>query len=168
MRIHIVRPKETLVTIANKYQVTLDDLRQFNPDFIQPDCLVAGMKVYVPNLKKVSEALGEEDPETVVTTAEKENKKNSHTVHHEMNVTGEPSSNVAKATILPKEHHHSFETVKQLNKEEKVIKQPKKSLQKKQKNYEPWPPIARSSITHSSSFHGYYRPYLHQLSQKSK
>jgi spore germination protein YaaH len=52
MRIHIVRSKETFVTIANKYQVTLDDLRQFNPDFIQPDCLVAGMKVYIPNLKK--------------------------------------------------------------------------------------------------------------------
>ncbi|MGM0524467.1 MAG: LysM peptidoglycan-binding domain-containing protein, partial [Bacillota bacterium] len=61
MRIHIVRPKETFVTIANKYQVTLDDLRQFNPDFIQPNCLVAGMKVYIPNLKKVTEAFQDSD-----------------------------------------------------------------------------------------------------------
>lgn len=158
MRIHIVRPKETFVTIANKYQVTLDDLRQFNPDFIQPDCLVAGMKVYIPNLKKVTEAFQDNEGNQEGNTSSEVASKVTEQLDFEMQSTMLSSSNEqASLKISPSPVEETHETpTHQPPQPPTVEAKVKHSLPEatevsakkvipKRKFYEPWPPIKRTA-----------------------
>ncbi len=164
MRIHIVRPKETFVTIANKYQVTLDDLRQFNPDFIQPDCLVAGMKVYVPNLKKVTEAFQESDLSQ--SPMNKKELKGGGKEEGSLTQTNHVMSSEQKGQVLSdktplismKEDKQTLEIKKQTTVNKIETQKKTKKIQQdsqpphvtgvqtpKRKYYEPWPPIKRTA-----------------------
>jgi spore germination protein YaaH len=164
MRIHIVRPKETFVTIANKYHVTLDDLRQFNPGFIQLDCLVEGMKVYIPNLKKVTEAFQDSDHHQNLTSTNKI--KQEETKEVSLTSTKHVISAEQNEEVL--QNHASF-TFNKENQQKPVIKKQvsantigkqkeTKKTQKasqtshatgvqtpKRKYYEPWPSIKRTA-----------------------
>lgn len=170
MRIHIVRPKETFVTIANKYQVTIDDLRQFNPDFIQPDCLVAGMKVYIPNLKKVTETFSEE--------MEEENEVKCNGIQKTQdNLMASLELKPSAAYVSNEKQHVSFdnkgseEQVKTTTvtavKQEKPLPE-KQSIKKhgstlsgdKKKKYQPWPPIKRPLHHAYPCPYGCWRWYL--------
>ncbi|WP_281889013.1 LysM peptidoglycan-binding domain-containing protein [Paenibacillus sp. YYML68] len=52
MKIHIVKPGDTLYKLCEKYNVELDKLIAANPQIPNPDVLDVGMKVKVPNAPK--------------------------------------------------------------------------------------------------------------------
>ncbi|GEN56016.1 hypothetical protein GCM10012290_09400 [Halolactibacillus alkaliphilus] len=170
MRIHIVRPKETFVTIANKYQVTMDDLRQFNPDFIQPDCLVAGMKVYIPNLKKVTETFSEEiEEENEIKSNVDKNKQDNfmgslelkqsiaHVSSEKQHVSSDNKDSQEDVTTTS---DAAMKKVKHLPTKQPIEKYGSTLSGAKKKKYQPWPPIKRPLHHSYPCPYGCWRWYL--------
>ena len=48
MKIHMVKKGDSLYAIAQKYNVSLEELLQANPEITNPDVVEVGMKVKVP------------------------------------------------------------------------------------------------------------------------
>lgn len=72
VRVHIVRRGETLLGIANRYGVTLEDINRAN-DLINPNYVYAGQRLYIPVVEPDQEAIpeAEETPvaeETITPT----------------------------------------------------------------------------------------------------
>ncbi|WP_162297853.1 LysM peptidoglycan-binding domain-containing protein [Halalkalibacillus sediminis] len=49
MKIHVVKKNETLASVAEKYDITLDEILGMNQQISSPESLMAGMKLKVPN-----------------------------------------------------------------------------------------------------------------------
>ncbi|HLR14614.1 MAG TPA: SafA/ExsA family spore coat assembly protein [Bacillota bacterium] len=54
MKIHIVKKGDTLWTIAEKYEVDFEELKQMNAHLAHPDMIMPGMKIRIPVHKKES------------------------------------------------------------------------------------------------------------------
>ncbi len=54
MKIHIVRNKESMVSIAEKYNVPFQEVVRLNKQIANPDDLMQGMKVKIPSQKESS------------------------------------------------------------------------------------------------------------------
>ncbi|WP_233568201.1 LysM peptidoglycan-binding domain-containing protein [Cohnella faecalis] len=48
MKIHMVKKGDTLYLIAQKYNVSLEDVLKANPEIENPDVIDVGMKVKIP------------------------------------------------------------------------------------------------------------------------
>ncbi len=51
MKIHIVKKGDSLFSIAQKYNVSLEEVLQLNPSITNPDVIEVGMKVKIPTSK---------------------------------------------------------------------------------------------------------------------
>lgn len=55
MRVHIVQKGDTLWKIAKQYSVGFDELKRLNAHLANPDYIVPGMEIYLPNDQQVKE-----------------------------------------------------------------------------------------------------------------
>ena len=53
MKFHIVKKGESMQTIANKYNMRLDELMQMNKQIAKSDLILPGMKIKIPFEKNV-------------------------------------------------------------------------------------------------------------------
>ncbi len=79
MKIHIVQKGDTLWKIAKKYGVSFDELKKMNAQLSNPDMIMPGMKIKIPDThqKKGKEAMGKKEKKMFL--------KNIHTLnrnHH--------------------------------------------------------------------------------------
>ena len=53
MRIHIVQRGDTLWKISRNYGVSFDELKRLNAHLANPEYIVPGMKIFIPDEKKM-------------------------------------------------------------------------------------------------------------------
>ena len=52
MQVHIVQKGDTLWKIAKQYAVGFEELKRLNAHLTNPDYIVPGMEIYLPNHQK--------------------------------------------------------------------------------------------------------------------
>lgn len=59
MRVHIVQKGDTLWKIAKQYAIGFDELKRLNAHLANPDYIVPGMEIYLPEMQKEKEVVKE-------------------------------------------------------------------------------------------------------------